>query len=303
MNFVTFIAFLLLQGACPATGLRIQTQNMMTHEQQTEMFDKMVTVVMFDHRYLNLFDCWAQHFSNHSSIKNLDVGVFDQEAYDHAVQWKQDHPGVVRSVQHITSDTTHGMELFRSDGGMKWPAMRYQAHYWQIISERLDKGEHVLHMDLDAIATGDPWAAVPDMASAADITSPQHGRDAEFVLFKNTEATREVVHAMSEQWQIWLKSTDIRLEGRGRVKGAPEPDQMALRKYFREQGCAEEKKADKIETCQTHTGKPLHLGSTHGISQAKVCVDGQPGCFVVHGRHVIGQMCENHPDFSEIVKH
>lgn len=265
-----------------------------------------VVVVMFDHTYMKLFDCflryWAHQVVDPAHANKLDVVVYDQAAMVHAGDVIRTYPaGIVRKVQlrDVSPPAHRQLRLAARRSRSAWSSMVYQSYFWEAIQERLDLGEDVLHMDLDAIVVGDAWAPLAGSNPGADMVAPppQHsfGLGQQYILYRNTPATKEVVKHFSSVWKDWLSGTNGTL---GR-KPPMNEEGAALGAYISEYnpgGCRGE---GLLRVCKTHTGgtvswdAPASLG---GLEQNGQCTPEEcraRGTHVCHGRRQLGAFCSH----------
>jgi len=199
-------------------------------------------------------------------------------------------------------DSPPYVRMWRNGTKTTFPSFAYEAHYWQVILERLQQGEHVLHMDLDAIPVGDPLAPIAKSDHQADILSPyslKNQIDQQYVLYRSTHVVQSIISSFAVVWDNWLKSRQSCLLNAPLRLPMPEA-QLALRNYidkYNPEGC--------WKLCKTHTGEFF----TRNLTQQNTILQfGQPGqCSypendVCHGRHGLASYCTKE-EFEEAERH
>lgn len=134
----------------------------------------MVVMVMFDHRYQHIWDCWMDHWMLFPSKHGLEVVVYDEVAERHVLDWKKTHPSIKFALHTAISDDNGRMfHLLLNETGSResasigaakahrrWDSAVYESNFWRQIKARLTEGKDVLHMDVDAIPVGNLWTPI-----------------------------------------------------------------------------------------------------------------------------------------------
>lgn len=255
MRFILPLVFLL--GGSNVEALHIQTSN---GTENTAQEDKRIptVLVMFDQKWMTLFDCWARYYNQNLSKKltHLDVVVFDETAADHTRKYlKETYPNILRRLQ-VVAPPSNLLQSNKSNTSTGWPSTPYQAFYWQLIQERLQKGEDVWHFDIDTLLVGDAWTPVLNYLPDVDIVAPGVPGDIqqESVYYKNTEAVKTIVDHFAGIWKDWLKNATT-------TSKTPLPaERLAIKAYIKEnnpEGCNQ---TAHWRDCKTHKGTHFNWG-------------------------------------------
>lgn len=281
--------------------------------------DHKIILIMFDHHYLRLFDCFMRYFRNFSVQTPVDVVVYDQESELHVRGFQDKHKGVVRRLQTILPPYQQFLSSGRSDGSTNitssYSSLFYQVHYWEVIQERLLKGEDVLHMDLDAIPVGDAWGPVAASDPNADIVAPEaysyeHGPilGQQYVLYRSTKVVLKLIKHFASIWKQWfdkanasvleeIEATNCRSQCRTGL-GKPEAEQLALTHYLAKYNPSGNtwENCITLGACKVGDGEIIKVdGNLTSVVQNGIC-DYPHGCKregyeVCHSRHIINHFC------------
>lgn len=262
-----------------------------------------VAVVMFDHNYMKLFDCflryWARQVVDWEHTNKLDVVVYDKVAYNHAQGVIRTYPaGIVRNLQlhEVHPRGQRRMQRRAAFGGRSaWSSYAYMTYFWQAILEHLEMGEDVLHIDLDAIVVGDAWAPLESSDPAADVVAKwcDYGLlGQEYILYRSTPAMKEVVRHFASAWEEWLSGAMI-------TKPPFPAEQKALGEYVSENGGCSQEKNNTLRMCKTHTGGTFAWDAVasleRGVAQHGHCEFPEEcrarATHVSHGRPRLGVYC------------
>lgn len=276
---------------------------------------------MFDGSYGNLFDCWIEWFQNSSLHHPLEIVVYDREAEAHVVAWMDRHPDLPVRLhpmtffdhpsrgQPVTVPASFPLEPrnLRANTDARWPSNIYKLNYWPLVRERLREGKDVLHLDLDAIATGDAWAPLKALDFEADVDlacpggSPPH--NAQYMFLRSTPVVLDLVDYMIKEWKQY----------KGLVrKMSVEQDQ--LKEYLFRHGFTELEKTRGVDVepgharvfeCRTHTGAVLRSAQLlTGVKQNAKTPDEcrEEGISIAHGRHFVRAFCPGH-NLTRALKH
>lgn len=300
---------------------------------KSNLTDSMVTLVMFDSNYQDLWRCWMDYWQKSGTKQQLDVVVYDKIAEAVVNSWQGDHPGVKMNAHTVHSDyeklvnkkkefvvasEQFDRELFLRDGmhlgsSTRWDSPVYEVNFWKQIKERLNDGKDVLHMDVDAIPVGNPWDPVDRMLGAvpdADIIVSGQSCTLcgiQYMFFRNTKAAHEVVDYHLKEWDDYFSRGEITpAELRTETQCPPadprnhrpcEP-QLAFGKYQEKFGCDDSQlQRTRHADCKTHTHRKLRIAVASGIGQNSKCSADeckQKGLSVDHGRSFLNFYCPNY---------
>lgn len=295
MILFAWVAFLFATHQIDA--LSIQNISTIAGHKPTHGNAKMVVLVMFDRTYEDLFQCFIRYFDkNFTRQIPLDVVVYDEESERYMLDFMDEHPGVVRELEAKTKHKECPLQLANNATNAAWSSKIYQAFYWSVILERLRRSEDVLHMDLDAIAVGDPLAPISNSNPNADITGPFHANsiDQQYVLYRSTSVVQSLILNFADVWDNWLK-TDM-----NNCSNPLPAEQIAISKYLTKYNPGGwYKPSGGCTLCKIHTGETILLSNEpiSSVGQEGMCKYPdeckQQGFQVIHGRNHILHYCSN----------
>eukprot|EP00440_Ansanella_granifera_P029726 gb/GFBE01032289.1/.p1 GENE.gb/GFBE01032289.1/~~gb/GFBE01032289.1/.p1 ORF type:complete len:297 (+),score=54.40 gb/GFBE01032289.1/:1-891(+) len=246
-----------------------------------------IMMVTFDHRYLPLWNCWAQALIDVNKKYPVSVVALDAEVAEGVKEWAKSHSQlrVVVDDSHVPDEKKVAMSM--------WPPTSYERLLWTAIQDRFKEGySAVIKSDLDALLMRDPEPLLANGSDADMILAPdgyppgnKHGSfNPGFSLFRNTPATKNVINGLANAWATNTQPKD----------GTGENDQSMLSAALNKLGCTEGLGAKWEMSNGYHRGqcgsvklalfKDQILRGTHCSGTWSLCMSQHQAAYVYHDR-------------------